>query len=96
MRPILSQRPSVSYRSAISNSGRQGFLIASHYLPPDAPELHPDAYVNGDRNVQVAPRAPVRDRAELEQTATRRLRSFPRRPECVKKVFPHPRVQYAA
>jgi transposase len=147
VRPMLSQRKSVSYLSAISNSGLLRFmvlkkavdaptlitflrrlckdagrkvvlildtlnvhkakdvrawvaehahLIAIHYLPPYAPELNPDEYLNGDLKVQVARRAPARDRGELEKTATRRLRSLQRRPECVKKFFHHPRVQYAA
>lgn len=141
MRPILSQRHSVSYRSAISNSSLLRFmvlkkavdaptlitflkrlckdagrevvlildnfnvhkakdvrawlaahadLIAIHYLPPYAPELNPDEYLNGDLKVQVAQRAPARDRAELEKTATRRLWSLQRRPECVKRFFHHP------
>jgi transposase len=55
-------------------------LIAIHDLPPYAPELNPDEYLNGDLKVQVAQRAPARDRAELETTATRRLRSLQRRP----------------
>lgn len=70
--------------------------IAVHYLPPYAPELNPDEYLNGDLKQQVARRAPARDRKELEQTATRRLRSLQRQPEQVKKFFQHPRVRYAA
>jgi transposase len=147
VRPMLSQRKSVSYLSAISNTGLLRFmvlkkaidaptlltflkrlckdagrkvvlildnlnvhkakdvrawveahleLIAVHYLPPYAPELNPDEYLNGDLQQQVARRAPARDRHELEQTATRRLRSLQRRPEQVKKIFQHPRVRYAA
>jgi hypothetical protein len=70
--------------------------IAIHSLPPYAPELNPDEYLNGDLKMQVARRAPARDRAELEKTATRRLRSLQRRPECVKQCFHHPRVRHAA
>ena len=147
VRPILSQRKSVSYLSATSNSGLLRFMvlrkavdaptlitflkrlckdagrkvvlilynlnvhkakdvrawveahadrIAIHSLPPYAPEHKPDEYLNGDLKMQVAQRAPARDRAELEKTATRRLRSLQRRPECVKRFFHHPRVRYAA
>jgi transposase len=147
VRPILSPRKSVSYRSAISNSDLLCFmvlkkavdaptlitflkhlfkdagrkvvlifdhlnvhkakdvrardaahapLIAIHYPPPYAPQLNPDEYLNGDLKGQVARRAPSRNRGELERTATRRLRSLQRRPECVKGFFHHPRLQYAA
>jgi transposase len=71
-------------------------LIAVHYLPPYAPELNPNECLNGDLERQVARRAPARDRQELEQTASRRLRSLQRRPELVKKSLQHPLVRNAA
>lgn len=70
--------------------------IALFYLPPYAPELNPDEYLNGDLKVQVARRVPARDRAELKRTATSHLRSLQRRPARVRQFFQHPRVRYAA
>jgi transposase len=70
--------------------------LAVFYLPSYAPELNPDEYLNGDLKMQVARQAPARDRATLERTAMRHLRSLQRRPEQVRKYFHHPRVQYAA
>lgn len=147
VRPIVSQRRSVSFLSTISNAGTLRFMVltnaidartlikcfrrlckdagrkvfvildslnvhkardvrtwvAAHadaialfYLPSYSPELNPDAYLNGDLKSSVAQRAPARDRDALLRTATARLRSLQRRPDCVKKFFYHPRVQYAA
>lgn len=70
--------------------------IALFYLPPYAPELNPDEYLNGDLKVQVARRVPAREREQLKRTATARLRSLQRRPAQVRKFFQHPRVRYAA
>jgi transposase len=70
--------------------------IALFYLPPYAPELNPDEYLNGDLKLSVARRAPARDRDGLLRTTTARLRSLQRRPHRVRKFFEHPRVRYAA
>lgn len=70
--------------------------IALFYLPPYAPELNPDEYLNGDLKVQIARRVPARDRDELKRTATAHLRSLQRRPARVRRFFEHPRVRYAA
>ncbi|MDZ7632574.1 MAG: transposase [Gemmatimonadaceae bacterium] len=63
--------------------------IEVFYLPPYAPELNPDEYLNGDLKLSVARRAPARTRSELLSTATARLRSLQRRPERVRKFFEH-------
>jgi transposase len=70
--------------------------VALFYLPSYSPELNPDEYLNGDRKLRVAKRAPARDRDALLRTATSRLRSLQQQPERVKKFFQHPRVRYAA
>ncbi len=70
--------------------------IALFYLPPYAPDLNPDEYLNGDLKLSVAKRAPARDRDALLQTASSHLRSLQRRPDRVKRFFLHPRVSYAA
>jgi transposase len=70
--------------------------IALFYLPPYAPELNPDEYLNGDLKLGVAKRVPARSRPELLQAATSHLRMLQHRPARVRRFFEHPRVQYAA
>lgn len=70
--------------------------IAVFYLPPYAPELNPDEYLNGDLKLSVAARVPARNKAELRQAARSHLRTLQRRPARVRRFFQHPRVIYAA
>src|SRR6266540_3245230 len=70
--------------------------IAVFYLPPYAPELNPDEYLNGDLKLAVAARTPARTKPELTQVAKSHLRSLQRRPARVRRFFEHPRVTYAA
>lgn len=70
--------------------------IAVFYLPPYAPELNPDEYLNGDLKLGVAARAPARTKPELTKAAKSHLRTLQRRPARVRRFFEHPRVSYAA
>jgi len=70
--------------------------IAVFYLPPYAPELNPDEYLNGDLKLGVAARAPARTKPELTHAAKSHLRTLQRRPDRVRRFFEHPRVTYAA
>lgn len=70
--------------------------IALFYLPPSAPELNPDEYLNGDLKLGVAARTPARTKPELTRAARSHLRTLQRRPERVRRFFDHPRVTYAA
>ncbi|MGH3515676.1 MAG: IS630 family transposase [Pseudonocardiaceae bacterium] len=70
--------------------------IALFYLPPYAPELNPDEYLNGDLKLGVAKRAPARTKPELSKAARSHLRMLQRRPERVRRFFEHPRIKYAA
>lgn len=70
--------------------------IAIFYLPPYAPELNPDEYLNGDLKLGVAARAPARTKPELTKAARSHLRTLQRRPDRVRRFFEHPRVTYAA
>jgi transposase len=70
--------------------------IALFYLPPYAPELNPDEYVNGDLKLGVAKRAPARTKPELSKAARSHWRMLQRRPERVRRFFEHPRISYAA
>jgi transposase len=70
--------------------------IEIFYLPPYAPELNPDEYLNNDLKLSVSKRVPARTKAELTRTAKSRLRSLQRRPAHVRRFFNHPRVAYAA
>jgi transposase len=70
--------------------------IEVFYLPPYAPELNPDEYLNNDLKQGVAKRASARTKADLMKTAKSHLKSLQRRPERVQRFFRHPRVAYAA
>jgi len=70
--------------------------IALFYLPPYAPELNPDEYLNNDLKLGVAKRAPARTKPDLTTAAKSHLRGLQRRPERVRKLFLHPKVKYAA
>ena len=70
--------------------------IAVFYLPPYAPELNPDEYLNGDLKLGVAARAPARTKPELTKAAKSHLRTLQRRPDRVRKFFEHPKINYAA
>lgn len=70
--------------------------IELFYLPPYAPELNPDEYLNGDLKLGVAKRAPARTKPELSIVARSHFRMLQRRPARVRRFFEHPRVSYAA
>ncbi len=70
--------------------------IAVFYLPPYAPELNPDEYLNGDLKLAVAARVPARTKPELTKAARSHLRTLQRRPSRVRCFFHHPRISYAA
>jgi transposase len=70
--------------------------ITVFYLPPYAPELNPDEYLNGDLKLAVAARVPARTKPELTQAARSHLRLLQRRPARVRRFFQHPRINYAA
>lgn len=70
--------------------------IELFYLPPYAPELNPDEYLNGDLKLGVAARAPARTKPELSHVARSHFRMLQRRPARVRRFFEHPRVSYAA
>lgn len=70
--------------------------IEIFYLPPYAPELNPDEYLNGDLKLGVAGRAPARTKPELTKAARSHLAMLQRRPHRVRKFFEHPRINYAA
>jgi transposase len=70
--------------------------IELFYLPPYAPELNPDEYLNGDLKLGVATRAPARTKPELSTVARSHFRMLQCRPARVRRFFKHPRVSYAA
>jgi len=70
--------------------------IELFYLPPYAPELNPDEYLNGDLKLGVAKRAPARTKPELSTVARSHFRMLQRRPARVRRFFEHPRISYAA
>jgi transposase len=70
--------------------------LAVYYLPPYAPELNPDEYLNNDLKLGVAARAPARAKPELAKAARSHLLTLQHRPDRVRRFFEHPRVTYAA
>ena len=70
--------------------------LAVYYLPPYAPELNPDEYLNNDLKLGVAARAPARAKPELAKAARSHLRTLQHRPDRVRRFFEHPRITYAA
>ncbi len=70
--------------------------IALFYLPPYAPELNPDEYLNGDLKLGVAKRVPARTKPELSKATRSHLRMLQCRPARVRRFFEHPRISYAA
>jgi transposase len=70
--------------------------IAVFYLPPYAPELNPDEYLNGDLKLGVAAKVPARTKPELTKAARSHLRMLQHRPHRVRRFFEHARIKYAA
>jgi transposase len=70
--------------------------IAVFYLPPYAPELNPNEYLNGDLKLGVAARVPAPTKPTLTTAARSHLRTLQRRPARVRRFFEHPRISYAA
>lgn len=70
--------------------------LAVFYLPPYAPELNPDEYLNGDLKLGVAAKAPARTKPALLTAARSHLRMLQHRPQRVRRFFEHPRIKYAA
>jgi transposase len=70
--------------------------IEVFYLPPYAPELNPDEYLNGDLKLGVAARAPPRTKPERTTAAPSHHRTRQPRPARVRRFFEHPRITYAA
>jgi hypothetical protein len=70
--------------------------IEVFYLPPYAPELNPDEYLNNDLKGQVNEAGLPHDKGEVRW----RIQDFMRRllhlPQQVLNYFCHPSVQYAA
>lgn len=70
--------------------------IELFFLPPYAPELNPDEYVNNDIKQAVAAKKKARSKPELQTQTRSYLRSLQRKPKKVQKFFQHKHVQYAA
>jgi transposase len=66
------------------------------YLPPYAPELNPDAYLNNDLKGQVNATGLPHNKAEVRSHIQGFMRQLLHLPEHVMNYFQHPSVQYAA
>jgi transposase len=70
--------------------------IEVFYLPPYAPELNPDEYLNGDLKRAVHSDVPPKDSGELKRTVRKHLRAIQRSRSRVRSYFQHPKIRYAA
>lgn len=69
--------------------------IAVFYLPPYAPEMNPDEYLNGDLKTRVhSGTLPVTE-SDLKHKTQSFMRMLVKRPHRVKSYFKHPKVVYA-
>lgn len=73
---------------------REG-LIRLIFLPPYAPEINPDEYLNNDLRTDMGRGGPARTPRELESRIRSRFRSHQRRPDRIRNLFCHREVQYA-
>jgi transposase len=70
--------------------------IEVFYLPPYAPELNPDEYLNADLKADTGSRPPPRSKDELRANLVSHMRRLSRRPARVRAFFRHHKAQYAA
>jgi transposase len=70
--------------------------IEVFYLPSYSPELNPDEMANADLKQAVTKLAPARTQHDLQQAASRHLRSVQKQPQRIKSYFQHEPVKYAA
>lgn len=66
------------------------------YMPPYAPELNPDEFLNQDVKTNAVGKRRASDKAELMANTRRHLRSTQRRPQRVRSFFQAPTVKYAS
>jgi len=70
--------------------------IEVFYLPPYAPELNPDEYLNGDLKGRIHRGLPHTEKTALKRAMLSALRSIQRKRDHVRSYFRHPKVRYAA
>jgi transposase len=70
--------------------------LEAFYLPSYSPDLNPDERLNADLKQGIASRAPVRNKARLQEHATSHMQMLEKSPHRVKKYFEDPHVAYAA
>jgi transposase len=70
--------------------------IEVFYLPPYAPELNPDEYLNCDLNNKIHSGIQAHTSQDLKRKAESFMRTLVKRRRHVKKYFHHPAVSYAA
>jgi transposase len=70
--------------------------IEVFYLPPYAPELNPDEYLNGDLKCRIRSGLPARSLKDLTRKTHSFMKMLQKRPQHVINYFKHPKVNYAA
>ena len=66
------------------------------FLPPYAPELNPDEYLNNDLKQQLSRRPKPKDQPDLVKQVRATMHALPRQPERTRAYFRAPAVRYAA
>jgi transposase len=70
--------------------------IEVFYLPPYAPELNPDEYLNGDLKQQIRTGRSAKSLDELESRLRSVLKRLQLRPNRIASYFKHPKIAYAS
>jgi transposase len=70
--------------------------IKVFYLPAYSPELNPDEYLNGKLKKSIHAGISPRTKVEIKRRIRRFMQQHQRAPNNVKKIFEHPKAQYAA
>jgi hypothetical protein len=58
--------------------------------------LHPDEYLNCDLKAGVHSGVPARDKSQLKQKASKRMKMLQRKPKRVRSYFENEFIRYAA
>ena len=70
--------------------------IELFFLPPYCPELNPDEYLNNTVKSQLRKKPAPRSQEDLQGHLRRCMKRNQNRPHLIRRLFEHPRVQYAA
>jgi transposase len=70
--------------------------IEVFFLPPYAPELNPDEYLNGDLKQRIRSGIPPRTEKDIISKTRSFMKTLQCKPDHVRGYFRHPMIAYAA